>query len=126
MKTISNTLNNSEFIIDTSSIGEANDCVFIDIETTGLSSEHSYIYLIGAAYFDNSKNSWEIKQWLISSPSEEKEMLTAVTDFILSYKTVVHDNGNSFDLPFINARCKACGIDDSRQRYREPERRRRC
>ena len=111
MKTISNTVNNSEFIIDTSSIGEANDCVFIDIETTGLSSEHSYIYLIGAAYFDNSKNSWEIKQWLISSPSEEKEMLTAVTDFILSYKTVVHYNGNSFDLPFINARCKACGID---------------
>ena len=111
MKTISNTVSKEEYRIDAGAIGQIEDCVFIDIETTGLSPEHSFIYLVGAAFFDNAKGSWEIKQWLISSASEEKEMLTAVIDLITKYKTVVHYNGNSFDLPFITARCNANGLN---------------
>ena len=111
MKTITTNVDKMQFNIDTTAIGEPSQCVFIDIETTGLSSEHSYIYLVGAAFFDTFNDNWSIRQWLISNPSQEREMLAEVTDFLLSYKTIIHFNGNNFDLPFITARCKACGID---------------
>ena len=110
MKTDISTVNLQDKKIDTSGIGNPSECVFIDIETTGLSSENAYIYLVGVAYFDSFKDSWEIKQWLISSANEEREMLSQVTDFLLSYKTIIHFNGNNFDLPFITARCKANGL----------------
>ncbi len=111
MKTIINKVNSEQYKVDMSKIGEPKDCVFLDIETTGLSSEHSYIYLVGVAYFNSSDSSYEIKQWMISSPSEEKEMLNDVISFISQYKTLIHFNGNSFDLPFITSRCKANAID---------------
>ncbi len=57
-----------------------------------------------------STNNFEIKQWLIENPSEEREMLGEVIDFINQYSSLVHFNGNSFDLPFIQSRCKANGI----------------
>ncbi len=113
MKTIINQVNPEKYSIDLSKIGNPSDCVFIDIETTGLSSEHAFIYLVGVAYQNQSSLDYEIKQWLIQKPSEEEELLREVTDFISQYNILVHFNGNSFDLPFISARCKANAIDFS-------------
>ena len=113
MKTMITTVNKNDYKIDQAHFDDPSTSLFIDIETTGLSPEYSYIYLIGVAYCNNTNDDIEIKQWLISNPSEEKEMLESVTGFISSYKTVIHFNGNNFDLPFITARCKANGIDFS-------------
>lgn len=113
MKTIVNHVNSENHKIDLSKVGNPEQCVFIDIETTGLSSEHSFIYLVGVAYYNSTSASYEIKQWLIQNPSEEKEMLTEVIEFINKFNTLVHFNGNSFDLPFITSRCKANGLDCS-------------
>ena len=113
MKTMITTVNKNDCKIDQAHFDDPSTSLFIDIETTGLSPEYSYIYLIGVAYCNNTNDDIEIKQWLISNPSEEKEMLESVTGFISSYETVIHFNGNNFDLPFITARCKANGIDFS-------------
>lgn len=113
MKTVISQIDQTNTLIDISKIGNASDCVFIDIETTGLSSDYAFIYMVGLAYYNQSASSYEIKQWLIQNPSEEKEMLTDVITFIEKYNTLVHFNGNTFDLPFIVSRCKANGLDVS-------------
>lgn len=93
-----------------SALGEASECVFIDIETTGLSAEYAIIYEVGVAYLNNATGNYEIKQWLISEDSEERSMLYEVIAFLGQYKKLVHFNGNTFDIPFIQARCEKLGV----------------
>lgn len=78
--------------------------IYFDIETTGFSPRQAYIYLIGAGVCHNG--GYQIHQWLAQNPSEEKEILTAFTEFSRSYDTLVHFNGEAFDLPFVNKRCE--------------------
>ncbi|MCR5799609.1 MAG: ribonuclease H-like domain-containing protein [Lachnospiraceae bacterium] len=110
MKTTLDTIYPENVNIDLTALGSSADGIFIDIETTGLSSEHSYIYEIGLAYRDVSSGNYVIKQWIIANPSEEEAMLSQVISFISKYKTLIHFNGNTFDIPFMIARCKANGI----------------
>lgn len=110
MKTIIDIINSNETKIDLSAMGEYDKCVFIDIETTGLSADTSYIYEVGTAYLNEETGNYEIKQWLISQAREERNMLYEVIAFLRSFKKLVHFNGNTFDIPFIQSRCKACGI----------------
>lgn len=77
--------------------------LFLDIETTGFTARHSYIYMIGCAYYQNSK--WNIIQWLAQNYEEEPLLLDAFFEFIKPYKFLVHYNGNNFDLPFIAQKC---------------------
>ena len=95
MKTIINRVDPDKYQIDISKVGSLDECVFLDIETTGLSSEHSFIYLIGVAYYNSDESCYEIKQWLIQNASEEEAMLKEAMDFIGQYNTLVHYNGNS-------------------------------
>lgn len=90
-------------------IGNPEEIAFVDIETTGLSSEHNHIYMIGTAFKENG--AWTITQIMAQNASEEKEMLLQFVNTIKSYKFLVHFNGNSFDLPFILKRCEANSID---------------
>lgn len=110
MKTIVDIINANENKIDLSAMGDSEKCVFIDIETTGLSSDNSFIYEVGVAYLNEDTGNYEIKQWLIENAKEERGMLYEVIAFLRHFKKLVHFNGNTFDIPFIQARCKACGI----------------
>ena len=51
--------------------------LFIDIETTGLSKEHTDLYLIGCGYFD--ENGYNTIQWFADSPLEEADIIKAFT-----------------------------------------------
>lgn len=73
--------------------------VFFDIETTGLNWRSSHVYLIGAAYFFDE--AWHIRQWFLEKPFEEKELLEEFSDFISGFERVIHFNGNSFDIPYL-------------------------
>ena len=62
----------SSEILEAESI-PAEDCLFFDIETTGLSWRQSHLYLLGIVLFENDQ--WIMKQWFCQRPSEEKEVL---------------------------------------------------
>lgn len=81
---------------------EASQVVFFDIETTGFSGQSSFIYLIGCIYHKN--NSWQLRQWFLDDIRTEKEMLLSFFDFIGSYTWLIHFNGATFDIPFIEKR----------------------
>ena len=83
-------------------LGAKEEILFVDIETTGLSAANSFIYLLGCCYFYNEE--WMIRQWMCENPEEEKELLTRFVKHLSSYSTLIHFNGNQFDLPFIQKR----------------------
>lgn len=86
-------------------LGSPKELLFLDIETTGLSPSNAQIYLIGAlSYTENS--GWVLHQWFADSLSAEEEMLRSFFDFARSFRTLIHYNGDSFDLPFL-LRCSA-------------------
>lgn len=84
--------------------------LFFDIETTGLSSKNSMIYLIGAGVYNNGF--YTIYQWFAQNSEEEKIILNSFIDFTKDFKTIYHYNGNTFDIPFIKARCELYDIND--------------
>lgn len=76
------------------------EILFFDIETTGFSPETSYVYLIGCCYYKDNK--YNLIQWFSESIEEEKQLIINFFDFISSYRLLVHYNGSSFDLPYLN------------------------
>lgn len=83
---------------------ELTQTLYFDIETTGLSAQTSYIYLIGCAYF--SEGAYRLLQWMTTEPSEEKELLRLFFEKQRSFSVLVHYNGTSFDLPFLEKKAK--------------------
>lgn len=75
------------------------NAIFFDIETTGLNWRTSHIYLIGVSYL--LEDTWHIKQWFLQRPSEEKELLLEFSTFLKSFQRIIHFNGNSFDIPYL-------------------------
>lgn len=84
---------------------------FLDIETTGLSSKYHYIYLIGIMYYDTFDKSWKLIQLFSESPDEEKELLLSLLNYINRFDYIINYNGDTFDIPFINARLNYYNID---------------
>lgn len=82
--------------------------LFFDIETTGFSREFHMIYLIGAAACYNGR--WRLLQWFAQEPQEEPEVIRAFLDFSKDYDTLIHFNGQRFDLPFTEARARSLQI----------------
>lgn len=82
--------------------------LFIDIETTGFSAKASKLYLIGCAYYE--QDSWHLAQWFADKKDEE-EVLNAFFMFASTYDTLIHFNGNRFDLPYLKAKCEQYGIE---------------
>lgn len=82
--------------------------LFFDIETTGFSREFHMIYLIGAASCSNGE--WHLLQWFAENPEEEADVIQAFLDYSQKYDTLIHFNGQRFDLPFTQARAQACEI----------------
>lgn len=81
---------------------EASQVVFFDIETTGFSGQSALVYLIGCIYY--KENTWQLRQWFLDDVNTEKEMLLSFFDFIGSYTWLIHFNGTTFDIPFIEKR----------------------
>lgn len=78
--------------------------LYFDIETTGLSAQSSYVYLIGCAYIENG--SYVLTQWMCTEPAEEKELLRLFFDKTKEYDLLLHYNGTGFDLPFLEKKAK--------------------
>lgn len=90
-------------------IDKKDSVIFLDIETTGFSSKTCMIYLIGCCYLDNGR--WTLKQWLAESPADELLILKDFISFTENFSTMIHFNGNQFDLPFIANRCEKYDIN---------------
>lgn len=74
-------------------------CLFFDIETTGLSWRRSHLYLLGAVLFENHQ--WVHRQWFCQRPGEEKEVLLQFAQLLNSRTHLIHFNGNTFDVPYL-------------------------
>ncbi len=88
--------------------GKREDLLFFDIETTGLSAKNASVYLIGAAGMENG--SWVMHQWFAENTAAEEAVLEAFTRYAASFGALVHFNGATFDVPFLQARCKKYGL----------------
>ncbi len=108
MKTIHYELTHFTIAYDLSRLCDIQSAFFLDIETTGFSPKNASIYLIGGCYHKNGR--WNLIQWFADTLEEEKEVLLNFFSFLKPYKTLLHFNGNSFDLPFILGRCEKYGI----------------
>ena len=79
------------------------DILFLDIETTGLSAKTSSLYLIGCAFYKDG--TWQLRQWFADQHSQEQDLLSALIIFSRSFHTLIHFNGNRFDLPYLHTKC---------------------
>ena len=77
----------------------SDQCLFFDIETTGLSWRRSHLYLLGAVFFENDQ--WVHRQWFCQRPGEEKEVLLQFAQLLNSRTHLIHFNGNTFDVPYL-------------------------
>jgi uncharacterized protein YprB with RNaseH-like and TPR domain len=104
MKIITETLDYITIKYPLEAIAPLEKVLFIDIETTGFQAASSYLYLIGAAYYENDK--WQIIQWFAERYDEERLVVNAFFQFATSFTHLFHFNGNNFDLPYINKKCE--------------------
>ena len=82
--------------------GNAFRPVFYDIETTGLSRNASFVYLIGAVVFEDG--TWNLYQWFAQKKEEEVLLLKEFSRFLTSYTCTIQYNGCQFDQPFLEER----------------------
>lgn len=116
MKTINYKFKQIKTEYDVSLLADPAKVLFIDIETTGLSSKTGSIYLIGACYYQN--NIWNGIQWFAENTDAESEVINAFFKFAADYTTLIHFNGNQFDLPFILGRCERLGLSHTFDRFK--------
>lgn len=74
--------------------------VFFDIETTGFSPASSIVFLIGVIY--KADHNWQFSQFLAETPQEEKDLIETFLTLTSAYKTFIHFNGSTFDLPYLS------------------------
>ena len=82
--------------------------LFYDIETTGLSRNSTFLYLIGAVAYEG--NNWQMYQWMIENEEEEPELLKAFAVFLQDFSCTIQYNGDSFDQPYLDARYQIHGL----------------
>lgn len=85
-------------------LGDPEQMVFLDIETTGFSRLYDSIYLIGLVYMEEGH--FVAKQFLAGSLADEVRVLEKALDQLQNFKIFVTYNGDMFDLPFIEERAK--------------------
>lgn len=76
--------------------------LFYDIETTGLSRNSTFSYLIGAVIYETDQ--WVLYQWMAENGGEEIELLKVFSGFAQNCTCTIQYNGNSFDQPYLEAR----------------------
>lgn len=96
-------------------LGDINDKLIFDIETTGFSYRKNMIYLIGCIYFTNDQPT--IIQWLAENDNDEYALLYEFIKFCNNYSYLIHYNGSTFDLPFITRKAKLYNLEFSSSEY---------
>lgn len=89
-------------------LGNPDRILFFDIETTGFSADHSVLYLIGCTWFRDG--CWHLIQWFSDALSQESSVLSAFFSFLDGFDTLVHFNGDTFDLPYLKKRAGHLGL----------------
>lgn len=84
------------------------EVIFFDIETTGLSSTFSSIYLISCIYYHNNK--WNLIQLLDKTAKDEKIILHKFIELCKLFNVIFHFNGRSFDIPFLRERARRLNL----------------
>lgn len=92
------------------SISPLGEMLLFDIETTGLKKETTQIYMIGCGYF-NAAGNFEVRQWMTESAADEREVLECFVEFSKGYKTLIHFNGDGFDIPYVDYKAQYYGMD---------------
>jgi len=87
------------------------DLLFFDIETTGFLADISNIYLIGCCFYHNNK--FHLLQWFADDYISEKEILLSFIELASQYKFLVHYNGSTFDVPYIQKKLVQYNLSDS-------------
>ena len=109
MNIITKQLNNISKDVNLATFGDVTEILFIDIETTGFQAVSSSLYLIGCAYFDGI--TYTCKQFFAEKPSEESKILAEFLKFASRFRILIHFNGNNFDIPYLDEKCKKYGLD---------------
>jgi uncharacterized protein YprB with RNaseH-like and TPR domain len=82
---------------------EADDFVFLDTETTGLSGgTGTFVFLVGIGR--PVEGGFKLSQFFLRNPSEEQAMLAALEEALGNLNAVVSYNGKAFDLPMLRSR----------------------
>lgn len=84
------------------------EILFFDIETTGFSPKTSALYLIGVLFFTEGR--WKCVQWFGDDYSSETSILSAFFSFLQHFKYLIHFNGSTFDVPFVQKKCMQHGL----------------
>ena len=108
MKTIVKDLGNKKPNYPIENLAKLEEILFLDIETTGFTAQNSNLYLIGCAYY--KENEWHTIQWLAENYDEGTVVLQAFLEFCLGYTFLIHFNGNRFDIPYLQQKCKMYDI----------------
>ena len=87
---------------------DAQEVLFLDIETTGISRANSAVYLIGCICLQ--PDGWQMTQWFDDTGLDEKTLLSSFLIFCSRYHYIINYNGNRFDLPFLRARAEHHGL----------------
>lgn len=94
-----------------SRLGKREELLFFDIETTGFSGDANMVYLIGCVYY--KKDCAHFIQWFADTKEAEKQVLESFFSFLKGYRILIHFNGDTFDIPFLQKRCHALKLSGS-------------
>lgn len=109
MKEISNVLKSEGNAYPYEKLGSKEEILFFDIETTGFTANTSDLYLIGCAYFENGV--FNTLQWFAENADEQEAIIYEFFTFASRFKKLIHFNGNKFDIPYVEEKCKQLGLD---------------
>ncbi len=93
------------------------NAIFFDIETTGFSSKNTKLYMIGCLYVNKETNTFHTIQWFLDDYKDEASLILSFIDFSKSYTTLIHYNGQGFDIPYMEDKCKKYNIIFSFSRF---------
>lgn len=110
MKTVQSILSPKLCTYPLSLIGEPEDILFVDIETTGFTARTSTLYMIGCIFFEHGQI--HLIQWFAEKPVEERKVLIAFLQKCRSHQILIHYNGNNFDIPYMKQKCLQYKLDE--------------
>ncbi len=84
------------------------DYLLVDIETTGLSPERSFIYCIGCGY--RKGKVCHIQLYFGENQADEPQLLRAFLSLAQNFHTLLTFNGTTFDLPYLKKRIQKLGL----------------
>ncbi|MBN1287577.1 MAG: ribonuclease H-like domain-containing protein, partial [Anaerolineae bacterium] len=81
----------------------AEDCVFLDTETTGLAQgAGTLVFMVGVGWLTGA--GVEVQQYFLRDPGEEPAMLAALDAAMQDKRALVTFNGRGFDVPLLQNR----------------------